>query len=687
VLVHTVARARRQITKTTALESSPRFVPGLNQVTFVRDDNLFRASLAATGDLLVQLTDVSPKKKDPKLPESQTYLKEEERKLLKEVEQQAARKKREEDKKEREGPPRFELAEGQSVPDALVSSDGRFAFLLVSDKAEGARTADVPNYVTESSYAETIPARTRVGDRQEKSRLAVFDLQTRKRLWAAVEGVTVPEEITGKEDDDGKEKTDKQEKTDKKEDVASKTPAVRELRWSLPVPSPNGRKAVSVVRAADNKDRWLVLVDPATGQGRVLDRQHDDAWVREPVTPSLGWVDDRTLWFLSESTGHQHLYAVDTEAAGAAAQALTAGAFEVTGVELAPERRRFLVTTNEVDPGERQVYDLPVGGGVLTRLTTRAGAHQIELSPDEATRADLFSDAHTPPEIYLEANRSGAVARQVTTSTRAGFRARSWIVPNVVRFDARDGAKVPARLFTPEAVGAKPDPRKPAVIFIHGAGYLQNAHRYWSQYYREYLFHHLLAERGYLVLDLDYRGSAGYGRDWRTAIATHMGGKDLEDVVDGARYLVEQHGADAKRIGVYGGSYGGFLTLMAMFTAPGTFAAGAALRPVTDWAHYSHSYTSNILGVPPQDAEAYRRSSPLYFAEGLAGALLICHGMVDTNVHFQDSVRLAQRLIELRKENWELAVYPVENHAFEEATSWADEYRRILRLFEENLRD
>ena len=113
-----------------------------------------------------------------------------------------------------------------------------------------------------------------------------------------------------------------------------------------------------------------------------------------------------------------------------------------------------------------------------------------------------------------------------------------------------------------------------------------------------------------------------------------------------------------KRIGVYGGSYGGFITLMAMFTTPDVFAAGAALRPVTDWAHYNHGYTSNILNVPQKDAEAYRKSSPIYFAEGLKGALLICHGMVDTNVHFQDSVRLAQRLIELRKENWELAAVP-----------------------------
>jgi dipeptidyl aminopeptidase/acylaminoacyl peptidase len=241
---------------------------------------------------------------------------------------------------------------------------------------------------------------------------------------------------------------------------------------------------------------------------------------------------------------------------------------------------------------------------------------------------------------------------------------------------------VPARLYKPAAY------RKggPAVIFVHGSGYLQNVHRWWSSYEHEYMFHHFLMEHGYLVLDVDYRGSAGYGRDWRTAIYRHMGGKDLDDQVDAAHWLVAEHGVDPKKIGIYGGSYGGFITLMAMFTQPGVFAAGAALRPVTDWAHYNNVYTSNILNAPQMDAEAYRQSSPIYFASGLKGALLICHGMVDTNVHFQDSVRLAQKLIELKKENWELAVYPVEDHGFVQPSSWADEYRRIFKLFESNLR-
>jgi dipeptidyl aminopeptidase/acylaminoacyl peptidase len=224
-----------------------------------------------------------------------------------------------------------------------------------------------------------------------------------------------------------------------------------------------------------------------------------------------------------------------------------------------------------------------------------------------------------------------------------------------------------------------------AVVFVHGAGYLHNVGNFWSEYPREYMFNQFLASKGYTVVDLDYRGSDGYGRDWRTAIYRHMGGRDLQDQVDASRYLNATYHIDPERIGLYGGSYGGFITLMALFTEPKHFGAGAALRSVTDWAHYNQGYTSEILNLPQNDTLSYRQSSPIYFAEGLEDPLLMAHGMVDTNVHFQDIVRLTERLIELGKTRWELAAYPVEDHAFVRPSSWADEYRRIFELFERYL--
>lgn len=208
----------------------------------------------------------------------------------------------------------------------------------------------------------------------------------------------------------------------------------------------------------------------------------------------------------------------------------------------------------------------------------------------------------------------------------------------------------------------------------------------WSNYQREFMFHTFLNRQGYVVLDLDYRGSKGYGRDWRTAIYRNMGWPEVEDLVDVVEWAGENTNVDTDRMGTYGGSYGGFLTFMALFNEPGLFKAGAALRPVSDWAHYNTGYTSNILNLPDDDPIAYRRSSPIYFTEGLEDALLINSPMVDDNVFFQDSVRLVQRLIEHEKEDFETAIFPVEPHGFRQPSSWLDEYRRIFELFEENLK-
>jgi dipeptidyl aminopeptidase/acylaminoacyl peptidase len=671
---------RHFVTRTTGAESNARWAKNDTHVTYVRDGNLFIVPVqAGSASLVRQLTDVAAKKTEPRLTDSQKFIRDEEEKLIGFLRGQKEDKQRAEEKAKAMKLPAFELQDRQSAADLMLSPDGVHVFILVAERPAGAKNTIVPNYVTESGYTEDIPGRTNVGDTQDRRLLAILDLKTAKTAWA--DGSFAPPVI---EAGNG---------APAKPDNPGDTPrpgrrADREIRWSMPVVSTGGRQVVAAARSADNKDRWIVTLDASTGKTKVIDALQDEAWVREAGGGNtLEFLpDQRRIAFLSERDGWMHLYTLDVAADAAKARQLTSGKWEVSSADVSRDGSRFYVTTNEVHPGERQLYSVPVDGGTRTRLTTMAGSNEGTPSPDESTVALVHSYSTKPPEVYLMPNTPGAEARQVTTTPTDEWRAFKWIDPKVISYKARDGVDVYARLYTPEMIGARRDPSRPGVVFVHGAGYLQNAHRYWSTYFREYMFHNLLASRGYVVLDVDYRASAGYGRDWRTAIYRHMGGKDLEDVVDGARYLTAKEQVDARRIGVYGGSYGGFITLMAMFTTPDAFAAGAALRPVTDWARYNHGYTSNILNVPQRDADAYRKSSPIYFADGLKGALLICHGMVDTNVHFQDSVRLAQRLIELRKENWELAVYPVENHAFTEDTSWADEYRRILKLFEEKLR-
>jgi dipeptidyl aminopeptidase/acylaminoacyl peptidase len=670
-VIDTVARKRIDVTRTTGAESNPRWARGETHVTFIRDNNLFIVPVEHVGGgTVVQLTDVAARRADPRLTDSQKFIKEEEGKLLDWVEEEAARRKRREALDRSRALPKFELAERQTIVDAALSGDGRFAFLLMNERGQS-RASQVPRYVSESAFTEEINARTKVGDAQDRRRLAVLNLETGAGYWVGLDGVSDPIAIPKPPDGD-------EPRPERKPDPAPN----RDVRWGSPLLSPDGRHAVVSVRSADNTERWLAVIDPATGATKVLDRIKDDAWVRDG---GQQWLpDNKRVWLLAEHDGWMHLYTVDVTT-GQRKQ-LTTGKFEIDDVEVSPDGRTFYIRSNEAHPGERHLYAMSVDGGPRIKITSAVGSHQGTIAPDNSTFALVSSFANRPPEVFLMPNRPDAQAIRVTTSPSKEWSTYQWVEPQLVTYKARDGAEVYARLYTPEMVGAKRDPKAPAVVFVHGAGYLQNAHKFWSSYYREYMFHHLLASRGYVVLDPDYRASAGYGRDWRTSIYRWMGGHDLNDVVDGAGYLAKVHKVDPGRVGVYGGSYGGFITLMALFTSPDTFAAGAALRPVTDWAHYNHTYTSNILNEPHADAEAYRKSSPIYFAEGLKAPLLIAHGMVDVNVHFQDSVRLAQRLIELRKENWELAVYPVEDHGFVEATSWADEYKRILKLFDTHLK-
>ncbi|MGZ8844988.1 MAG: prolyl oligopeptidase family serine peptidase [Pyrinomonadaceae bacterium] len=687
--------ARRQITRTVDAETNPHFTFDQKRIYFSRLNNLYVMTLDSGS--LEQLTDIrtggggAAPSATPKGTDSQEYLKKEERALLDAVRERAEqREEQEKRRKEREKRKPFSLPTGQNAININLSPDGKRVIATITEPGTGAKNTIVPNYVTESGYTEDIPGRSKVGDVPNRTRLVVIDVETGdtknvdhgQKLPA--NPATQRTEMNTTEQaqrERGEAKTTSEPQTKAPPAPKDRDVQLSQLNWSE-----DGKNAVLMARAADNKDRWVMLLDPATGKTKVLATVHDDAWVDGPGAFTLGWLPDNDqVYFESERDGYAHLYSMSIS--GDEPKQLTSGQFEVSDVRLSKDKTKFYFTSSEGGPFQRHLFSMATTGGPRTQITGLPGLNQVDISPDESTLADVRSYSNKPPELYLLQNqpmdeKESASIKPVTTSPIPEFFTKDWIDPRLVSFKARDGATVWGRMYMP----ANYKGGGPAVLFVHGAGYLQNVHRWWSSYYREYMFHHLLMESGFVVLDIDYRGSAGYGRDWRTGIYRHMGGKDLTDHVDAVNYLVKEHGVDRKRIGLYGGSYGGFITLMAMFTEPDVFAAGAALRPVTDWAHYNNGYTSNILNLPQGDTEAYKKSSPIYFANGLKGALLICHGMVDVNVNFQDTVRLVEKLIELRKENWEVAPYPVEDHGFEREESWADEYKRILKLFVTNLK-
>jgi dipeptidyl aminopeptidase/acylaminoacyl peptidase len=670
----------RRITQTAEVESSPEFITDNSKIAYRRNQNIYAWDIV-TG-MTMQITNFQKGTASPKEPKKDS-LNEQEKWLMRDQLEHFEVLKTRKQKKDstdaaakafKEKELRGIYYEDKILSSVVVSPTGRFVTYRLTKPATGAKNTIVPNYVTETGFTQDISGRTKVGAPEGTSELYVFD--TEKDTVLVVKTDSLP----------GIKDPADYAKDYPLADNSKKKTTARRVTIYGPFWNEKGTHGVVEIYSNDNKDRWIMLLDAATAKLTLLDRQRDEAWIGGPGITSFGsnndkWIDDFTYWFQSEATGYSHLYTINVQT-GTKKQ-LTSGNYEVQDARLSQNKKEFFITTNEIHPGEKQYYRLPVNGGKAQRITNLTGANQVTLSPDEKYLAILYSYSTKPWELYLQENKAGAKLQQVTFKAQSDeFKSYAWRDPEVITFTAADGAIVYARLFKP----VNEHPSKPAVIFVHGAGYLQNAHRWWSSYFREYMFHNLLAEQGYTVMDIDYRGSAGYGRDWRTGIYRYMGDKDLSDQVDGAKYLVEKFGVDPRHIGIYGGSYGGFITLMAMFTKPGVFAAGAGLRSVTDWAHYNHGYTSNILNEPFTDSIAYKKSSPIYYAEGLQGHLLLCHGMVDVNVHFQDIVRLTQRLIELKKDNWELAVYPMEDHGFIEPSSWTDEYKRILKLFNNTLK-
>jgi len=658
-----------RLTNTVTPESGPRFSFDEQKVVFERGGNQFLRDLRTAAEVqLTNLQSVSSTREGSKT-DLQKFLEKQQLELFevlreRKTEREARRKLQEALELKRPKP----YSIGQKTASSFVlSPDERFITFVLTQQSTDSKRTIVPSYVTESGFTEDISGRTKVGEPLSVTEFYIYNVALDSVMQVKHDDIpgVVPAKVPG--------------------DTSKSKPKPRPVFFNGPFWSDDGNHAIVQLFSQDNKDRWIMILDVEKAKfSTFVERQHDDAWLGGPgvrgfgLSPSIGWMpDSRRVYFQSEEDGWSHLYTATLD--GKIKTQLTQGKFEVYSPQISRDKKRWYFSSNEAHFGERHFYSMLLDGGTRTRITSMEGGNEVTLAPTEERLAIEYSFSNKMPDLYVMENKPGAKAVQVTSSPSEEFRSYDWRSPEVLTFKARDGADVPARLYTPE------QPNGAAVIFVHGAGYLQNAHKWWSDYFREYMFHNLLADKGFTVLDMDYRASAGLGRNWRTAIYRHMGGKDLDDQVDGALWLVEKHGVDPKRVGIYGGSYGGFITLMAMFTAPDVFAAGAALRPVTDWAHYSQFYTANILNIPQEDTLAYRRSSPIYYAAGLKGALLICHGMVDVNVHFQDAVRLIQRLIELKKENWELAVYPVEDHGFREPTSWTDEYKRILKLFETNL--
>jgi len=566
------------------------------------------------------------------------------------------------------------LGDKLAIVNSALSPDGRWLLVVTGPKdANAGRVGKMPRYVTESGYEESSDERTRVGRSGPQGHgLKLVNLATREVKDLSLDAL--PGIAT---DPLAAMRAERKLPALKGNRLAMIGFRGEAIAWSQ-----NGANAAVMFRSVDNKDRWIATVDLPRAALVPVHRLSDEAWVNYDNN-EFGWLpDDTTLWYLSEESGYSHLYV--RNAAGST-RALTQGKWEASDVAWSADGQTAWVLCNRKTPGAYEVCTVSNKDGATREISSLdGGVEDFRLSPDGRKLLVHYSAAYLPPQIATLPAHGGDAVKLSDTRT-PDFKARAWIQPQLVAVPSTHGADpVWAKLYRPAQL--EPGKKYPVVMFVHGAGYLQNVTRRYTPYFREQMFHNLLVEKGYIVLDMDYRASKGYGAKWRSAIYRQMGHPELEDYLDGVNWMVANQQGDRDKVGIYGGSYGGFMSLIGMLRAPDVFKAGAALRPVTDWTTYNHEYTANILNTPELDPEAYKISSPIEYAQNLKGHLLIAHGMVDDNVFYQDSVRMAQRLIELKKDHWELAGYPLERHAFVQPESWYDEYRRIYQLFERTLK-
>jgi len=445
---------------------------------------------------------------------------------------------------------------------------------------------------------------------------------------------------------------------------------VTHLLWRAP------GKLVVGVEPRDLHALHLLEVHP-DGSTREIHVERDDAWVNLSRS-FLEVTPDGRLLLGSERTGAAHVWLLDP--VGGGMLQLTRGNREVTALQGVVDGQ--VVFLGHLDsPHEQHLYRLALHGGEPERLTPQAGWHRARLSPDGKWVATVRSDWTLPWDLWVgPPGRSERGWLRLTRSPPPDFDPAELIVPRIVHVRGKDGAAVPALLWEPP--GRPSRAGRAAIVHVHGGGYSQAVRRafLWST-----PLHTLMAREGWVVLSVDYRGSEGYGRAWRTAVHLDLGGPDLDDTVAAADWLASNvPGVDRRRIGLWGWSYGGFLAALAAGKAPGAFAAHVAVAPVTEWEHYDTHYTEERLGLPAEHPDAYRRANPVTWAEHVRAPLLLVHGLRDDNVHSQDTFRMADALVRAGRP-FDMMIYPAGKHGIRRDASRVHLFRKMFAFFREHL--
>lgn len=442
---------------------------------------------------------------------------------------------------------------------------------------------------------------------------------------------------------------------------------------------PDGTLAVQL-ETRDQCHLQLVLFDPQSNSHRVLLEEVGQPWLN--LHALTHFLKSGEILLGSERSGYLHIYLYDK--AGREVRQLTAGDWLVMGINRLDEQNRLVYFTATKDsPLERHLYAVSLDGGEPARLTQEAAWHTVEVSPDGQWLVDRWSSLESPVRVTLGRIEEGRAVQTVATlyeepsvsPVALGLRP-----PELVRFPAEDGTILYGAIYRPDEAGSKQP--YPLIMSVYGGPGAQRVQNNWdltvdmrAQY---------LAQQGFVVFRVDNRGSANRGLAFEGVLAGRFGEVELQDQLAGVKFLTGQGQADPDRVGIFGWSYGGYMTLIALLKAPGVFKVGVAGAPVTFYEGYDTHYTERYLGTPQANPDGYQATSVLPLVGELQGKLLLVHGLVDENVHFRHSAALIERLAEEQKK-FDLLVFPEERHMPRKPTTLTYLEQRVTDFFKDNL--
>jgi dipeptidyl-peptidase 4 len=421
----------------------------------------------------------------------------------------------------------------------------------------------------------------------------------------------------------------------------------------------------------------LLIADADSGKSHIALTEKDQYWIN--VSDDLYFFKDgkRFLWS-SERSGYRHLYLYGLD--GKQVAQLTKGDWEVSALEAVDESNGLVYfTATEKSPLERQLYRVALDGTGFARVTKNDGTHHVNIAPNAAAFVDTYSNSMTPPrQDLLRADGSRIAA---INENKVAELAEYHLSPvEFLTVKSHDGMALNAMMIKP--AGFDSAKKYPVLVYTYGGPRAQVVLNAWGG--STFLWHELLAQKGYIIFALDNRGSAGRGHLFEEPIHFRLGAQEMSDQRDGASYLKSLPYVDANRIGIWGWSYGGHMTLHAMFEDPEDFKVGFAGGPVSDWYYYDTIYTERYLGLPQKNEESYQESSPVKNAEHLKGKLLIAHGTGDDNVHFANTLVVIDKLIEAGKYA-EVMVFPGRGHGVSDPPARRVLMQRVTQFFLDNL--